>query len=113
LSKGGVAPRTAQAAMRHSTLELTMNTYTDPRRLDVAGALEVVPKLPLDDRDGADCRGARCASAGDSVSASTDPHSAEATDADPSNHGHDYPAAHLAPHLAPALAPNGDSRGQS
>ena len=49
LSKGGVAPRTAQAAMRHSTLELTMNTYTDPRLLDVAGALKVLPVLPLHD----------------------------------------------------------------
>lgn len=46
LSKGGVAPRVAQAAMRHSTLELTMNTYTDPRLLDVAGALDVLPALP-------------------------------------------------------------------
>jgi len=50
LSKGGVAPRVAQAAMRHSTLELTMNTYTDPRLLDVAGALDALPALPLDDR---------------------------------------------------------------
>ncbi len=49
LSKGGVAPRTAQAAMRHSVLELTMNTYTDPKLLDVAGALNVLPDLPLDD----------------------------------------------------------------
>lgn len=49
LSKGGVAPRIAQAAMRHSTLELTMNTYTDPRLLDVAGALSALPDLPLDD----------------------------------------------------------------
>ncbi len=49
LSKGGVAPRTAQAAMRHSTLGLTMNTYTDPKLLDVAGALNVLPDLPLDD----------------------------------------------------------------
>ena len=38
LSKGGVAPRTAQAAMRHSTIDLTMNTYTDPKLLDVHGA---------------------------------------------------------------------------
>ncbi len=49
LSKGGVAPRTAQAAMRHGSLELTMNAYTDPRLLDVAGALDVLPALPLDD----------------------------------------------------------------
>jgi integrase/DNA-directed RNA polymerase specialized sigma24 family protein len=37
LSKGGVTPRTAQAAMRHSTINLTMNVYTDPKLLDVAG----------------------------------------------------------------------------
>ena len=48
LSKGGVAPRTAQAAMRHSTINLTMNTYTDPKLLDVHGALDVLPNLPLD-----------------------------------------------------------------
>ena len=49
LSKGGVSPRTAQAALRHSTIDLTMNTYTDPRLLDVAGSLEVLPSLPLSD----------------------------------------------------------------
>ena len=47
LSKAGVAPRTAQAAMRHSTIDLTMNTYTDPKLLDVAGALELLPALPV------------------------------------------------------------------
>jgi hypothetical protein len=47
LSKGGVAPRTAQAAMRHSDIRLTMNTYTDPALLDVRGALDVLPTLPL------------------------------------------------------------------
>jgi integrase len=46
LSKGGVAPRTAQAAMRHSSIDLTMNVYTDPRLLDVHGALEALPALP-------------------------------------------------------------------
>jgi integrase len=48
LSKGGVAPRTAQAAMRHSKLDLTMSVYTDPKLLDVRGALDVLPALPLD-----------------------------------------------------------------
>ncbi len=47
LSKGGVAPRTAQAAMRHSTIDLTMNTYTDPRLLEVHQALEALPSLPI------------------------------------------------------------------
>jgi integrase len=47
LSKGGVSPRTAQAAMRHSTIDLTMNVYTDPKLLDVAGAMEALPALPL------------------------------------------------------------------
>jgi integrase len=45
LSKNGVPPRTAQAAMRHSTLDLTMNVYTDPTLLDVAGAMEALPAL--------------------------------------------------------------------
>ena len=47
LSAGGVAPRTAQAAMRHSSIDLTMNVYTDPRLLDVHGALDKLPNLPL------------------------------------------------------------------
>ncbi len=49
LSRGGVAPRTAQAALRHSSIDLTMNVYTDPRLLDVHGALDALPSLPLDD----------------------------------------------------------------
>ena len=48
LSKGGVAPRTAQAAMRHAKIDLTMNVYTDPKLLDVRGALDTLPALPLD-----------------------------------------------------------------
>jgi integrase len=47
LSKGGVPLRTAQAAMRHSDPSLTANVYTDPQLLDVAGALEALPALPL------------------------------------------------------------------
>jgi len=47
LSRGNVAPRTAQAAMRHSSIDLTMNVYTDPQLLDVAGALDALPELPL------------------------------------------------------------------
>jgi hypothetical protein len=33
--------------MRHSSLDLTMNVYTDPSLLDVAGALEALPALLL------------------------------------------------------------------
>jgi integrase len=40
LSKAGVTPRVAQAAMRHSDISLTMNTYTDARLLDTAEAVE-------------------------------------------------------------------------
>jgi integrase len=50
LSRGGVSLRTAQAAMRHSKPELTANIYTDPRLLDVAGALNVLPTMPLSPR---------------------------------------------------------------
>ena len=48
LSKGGVTLRTAQAAMRHSDPGLTANVYTDPKLLDVHGALDALPPLPLD-----------------------------------------------------------------
>ena len=33
--------------MRHSDINLTMNIYTDPRLLDVAGAMDALPLLPL------------------------------------------------------------------
>lgn len=47
LNAAGVAPRTAQAAMRHSDIRLTMGIYTDPKLLDVAGALDFLPALPV------------------------------------------------------------------
>ena len=47
LSMAGVSLRTAQAAMRHSKPELTANTYTDPKLLDVAGAMAALPNLSL------------------------------------------------------------------
>ncbi|KPK50544.1 MAG: hypothetical protein AMK72_01985 [Planctomycetes bacterium SM23_25] len=45
LSAAGVHPRTAMAAMRHSRIELTMNLYTDPVLLDVAEAVEAMPRF--------------------------------------------------------------------
>ncbi len=47
LSKAGVSPRVAQAAMRHSSIDLTMNVYTDPRLLDVQGAVESLPQISV------------------------------------------------------------------
>ncbi len=47
LSRSGVSPRTAMSAMRHSSIDLTMNLYTDPRLLDVQGAVEALPTLQL------------------------------------------------------------------
>ncbi|VTR92837.1 integrase-recombinase protein : Uncultured bacterium genome assembly Metasoil_fosmids_resub OS=uncultured bacterium PE=4 SV=1: Phage_integrase [Gemmata massiliana] len=52
LSKTGTAPRTAQAAMRHSDIKLTMGVYTDTRLLDVRGTVEKLPTLPLTDGPG-------------------------------------------------------------
>ena len=51
LSGAGVAPRTAYAAMRHSSLDLTMNVSTDPQLGDVAGALERLPELESEGKD--------------------------------------------------------------
>jgi len=47
LCAAGVPLRTAQAAMRHSKPELTANIYTDPKLLDVAGAIDALPALAL------------------------------------------------------------------
>jgi len=47
LSAGGISPRTTQEAMRHSDIRLTMGVYTDPRLLDVHGAMSALPDLPL------------------------------------------------------------------
>src|SRR5262249_49351517 len=46
LSVNGVAPRVAQAAMRHSKLDLTMKVYTDDKLLDVAKAVAALPAIP-------------------------------------------------------------------
>jgi integrase len=48
LGRGGVPLRTVQAAMRHSDPKLTANVYTDPKLLDVRGALDALPRLPLE-----------------------------------------------------------------
>jgi hypothetical protein len=34
--------------MRHSDINLTMNVYTDPKLLDIQGAINALPDLPLD-----------------------------------------------------------------
>jgi integrase len=48
LCAAGIPLRTAQAAMRHSKPELTANIYTDPKLLDVAGAIDALPNLTLE-----------------------------------------------------------------
>ena len=47
LSQANVPPRVTQAAMRHASIEMSMGVYSDPRLLDVAGALDALPTLPL------------------------------------------------------------------
>lgn len=47
MAKAGVAPRTAQAMMRHSNIGLTMKNYTDVRLLDERSAVDAMPKLDL------------------------------------------------------------------
>jgi len=73
LSRVGVEPRTAMACMRHSKLELTMTTYTDPRLLDVAGAVERLPDLPLDGGDRTDAGTAARATGTDGKTAGASP----------------------------------------
>jgi hypothetical protein len=44
-SAARAAERPAQAAMRYSDSNLTMNTYTDPKLIDVRKAVERLPAL--------------------------------------------------------------------
>jgi len=46
LSVAGVLPRTAQKLLRHSRIDLTMNTYTDAGQLDSAAGVAALPALP-------------------------------------------------------------------
>lgn len=93
LSKGGVAPRTAQAAMRHSTIDLTMNTYTDPKLLDVQGALNSLPSLDLNPRSTIGHQMMRATGTDDSDETPGKRHSGNS--------------------VAPTVAPNSGERGQS
>ena len=93
LSKGGVAPRTAQAAMRHSNINLTMNVYTDPKLLDIQGALDSLPSLNLN------------------PSPSTERQMVRATGTDDQDAMPD--ARHSVMKFAPAFAPNVGERGQT
>jgi integrase len=61
LSKAGVPPRVAQAAMRHSSLALTMNVYTDPRLLDVGAAVDALPEFAVSATPAVDRRAAGAA----------------------------------------------------
>ena len=92
MSKGGVAPRTAQEAMRHSKLELTMKVYTDPKLLNVRGALDALPALPL---TGGEAEGEAVRMTG------TDPEPLECL------------VQPVAPLVAPTVAPTLHNRGQA
>jgi integrase len=48
LSKAGVTPRVSMAAMRHSSLDLTMSVYVDPVLLDVGAAVDALPTFSAD-----------------------------------------------------------------
>ena len=53
--------------MRHSTIDLTMNVYTDPKLLDVAGAMEALPALPLVAGEASETVAAKATGTDDSV----------------------------------------------
>jgi integrase len=91
LSKGGVSPRTAQAAMRHSKIDLTMNVYTDPKLLDVHGALDALPTLDLNSNPQAEAQTMR------------------ATGTDCQDFG--VASNHLQSFVAPDVAPTSGNRG--
>jgi integrase len=48
LSRAKVSPRIAQGFMRHADIKLTMQTYSDPRLLDEAEALNALPEMKVE-----------------------------------------------------------------
>ncbi len=100
LSKGGVAPRTAQAAMRHASIDMTMNVYTDPKLLDVHGALNSLPSLDLNARSTTERQTMRS-------TGTDDPHAT----ANPRHNT--FAGANAVSEFAPAFAPNSGKRGQT
>jgi hypothetical protein len=61
LGRGGVSLRSTQAAMRHSDPKRTANVYTEPKLLDVQGALDALPSLPINARPTVEQERARAA----------------------------------------------------
>jgi len=51
--------------MRHSRIELTMGVYTDPMLLDIRGALDALPALPLTGSSGSGREAARATDSDD------------------------------------------------
>lgn len=84
LSKSGIAPRVAQSVMRHSDIKLTMQTYTDPRLLNVAEALDALPDLPLENAEETDAE-ARATGTDNSVGSQHAHQHAQETDFDGQN----------------------------
>ena len=79
--------------MRHSKIDLTMNVYTDPKLLDVHGALDSLPSLDLN------------------ADSSSDRNAMQATGTDDQD---TKPfARHAVNSVAPVVAPNSGKRGQS
>ncbi len=101
LSKGGVTPRTAQAAMRHSSIDLTMNVYTDPKLLDVQGALDSLPSLAGRTPDASTERAVLRATGTDGRDTSANPRRPDSAGATEKSF------------VAPVVAPDVGERGQS
>ncbi|KLU05886.1 integrase-recombinase protein [Rhodopirellula islandica] len=98
LSLAGVAPRVAQAAMRHSNISLTMGTYTDAKLLDTATAVEALPSLPIADDD---------------TDTAEEPKSVNASGADRSGKTGETKAETPPRTVAPLVAPDAVQEGQN
>ena len=114
LCAAGVPLRTAQAAMRHSKPELTANVYTDPKLLDIAGAVEALPRFAAAD-GGAIEHAVRATGTEGAATAAANaargrvPQRASGRRTFPTERGG---AGKTPGHLAPNLAPTADRSGQ-
>ena len=87
--------------MRHSNIDLTMNVYTDPKLLDVQGALDSLPSLNGKTPDASTERAVLRATGTDGRDTSANPRRLDSAGANATSQ------------FAPAFAPDVGERGQS
>ena len=95
MARSGVTPKVAQALARHSTINLTMNTYTKLGVSDQAAAVEALPPVP-EKKSEATSETLRATGTEGGAAASSGPKKGADSGAKPARKGANYGAIKLA-----------------